>query len=251
MATELLVENQIDDGKRIVDQLISDGFEVTAAFWVKTAEEGLWHLYIASPLVKAEKPGEAYPALYASLSKIPGLWAQLAGIKLVKSTNPVARGAKEILDRYPARIPTRYRRPQLGGLAIEEAYIYPSPAPKEGWPRLSFRVTYYRQGASNTWRATIERGELYRGISAKGAVSYSTGRWEGENAENDKFAIVSVLLEIDPNFDSEPILELPEVKRMMAQQARSLADEMFKARHPEAVIQHDDQDAGPRADTNT
>ena len=73
MDTKLLVVKQIDDGERIIDQLMSDGFEVTAASWVKTAEEGLWDLYIASPLVEANRPGEAYRTLYASISKIPGL----------------------------------------------------------------------------------------------------------------------------------------------------------------------------------
>ena len=33
---------------------------------------------------------------------------------------------------------------------------------------LSFRVTYYRDGATDTWKATAERGEVYRGISVKG-----------------------------------------------------------------------------------
>ena len=38
MAAELLVDSRIDDGERVVDQLIRDNFEVTVAFWVKPGE---------------------------------------------------------------------------------------------------------------------------------------------------------------------------------------------------------------------
>jgi hypothetical protein len=240
MAAELLVGYRIDDGKRIVDQLIDDGFEVTVALWVKVDAEGPWHLYIASPAVKAEKPGESYPALYLSMSKIPDLSIEISAIKLINNTNPIARGAIELSDRQPARIPTHYVGPRLGNLVIEEAYIYPPPIPKTGWPRLYFTVTYYRQD-TDIWRAATKRGDLYRGINVTGAISYSTALRGGEGEKDITSASVSVLLEIDPSFDDKQILEHPDVKRMMVQQARSLADEMFKSRHPAAVIEHDDQ----------
>jgi hypothetical protein len=70
MDTELLVEEQIDDGQRLIDQLIRDEVEVNVGFWVRTSEEGLWHLYIASPAINPEKLGEAYRKVYASLNKL-------------------------------------------------------------------------------------------------------------------------------------------------------------------------------------
>jgi hypothetical protein len=127
MAAELLVETQIDDGQRLVEQLVRDSFEVTVAFWFRTSEEDLWHLYIASPLVDAEKPGDAYRYLYASLSKLPGSWIQLSDIKLVNDANPIARAAMAVRDRYPARLATRYGGKRLGNVPIEEAYIYQRP----------------------------------------------------------------------------------------------------------------------------
>jgi hypothetical protein len=127
MDTELLVESQIDDGQRLVDQLIRDDFEISVAFWVKTSEEGLWHLYIASPSVDEGKLGEAYRKVYASLGKIPNSWVSPSDIKLVNDMNPIAREAVEVRDRYSAKTPTRYRGKRLGGLSIKEAYIYPPP----------------------------------------------------------------------------------------------------------------------------
>jgi hypothetical protein len=58
MDTELLVE-QKDEGKRLIEQLGRDGFPVSVAFWVRTSEDGLWHLHIASPAVEEEKPVDA------------------------------------------------------------------------------------------------------------------------------------------------------------------------------------------------
>jgi hypothetical protein len=125
MDTGLLVEERIDDGQRLVDQLVRDGFEVLVAFWVKTSEEGVWHLYIASPAVNPNKVGEAFRTVFASLSKLPNSWVSPSEIKLVTGTSPVARAAVEIRDRYPGKSPTRFHGKRLGNLIIEEAYIYP------------------------------------------------------------------------------------------------------------------------------
>jgi hypothetical protein len=90
-------------------------------------------------------------------------WVSMSEIKLISPNNPIARDVLEIQRRYPARIATRSRRPQLGDIAIEEVYIYPPPEPERVWVRQSFRVIYYRQGETNNWRATTERGELFTG----------------------------------------------------------------------------------------
>ena len=70
MDTELLVESRIEDGQRLIDQLIRDEIEVSVGFWGRLSEEGLWQLYIASPSIHAEKLGEALHKVYASLNKL-------------------------------------------------------------------------------------------------------------------------------------------------------------------------------------
>ncbi len=42
MATDTLVENQIDYGQKLVDQLAQLGFEVAAGCWLKTSVDGRW-----------------------------------------------------------------------------------------------------------------------------------------------------------------------------------------------------------------
>jgi len=126
MDTEILVDNRIDDGRRLITELVRDGFDVTVAFWVRTSEEGLWVLYIGSTSVAAEKIGEAYGILYLSLHRIPDSGISLLDIKLVHATNPIAVAAKAIRDRYPGRVAIRSRGTRLGKLSVDEVYIYPA-----------------------------------------------------------------------------------------------------------------------------
>jgi hypothetical protein len=125
MDTELLVEDRIDDGRKLLAELLRDDFDVTVAFWAKTSEEGLWFLYVGSTTFAPERLGDAYRTAYDCLRRIADPCIALSEIKLVEATNPIARDAIAVRDRYPARIPTRYRETRLGNLSFDEAYIYP------------------------------------------------------------------------------------------------------------------------------
>lgn len=125
MDTELLVDERIDDGRRLLSELVRAGFDVTGAFWVRTSEEGQRFLYVVSTAVARGSIGDAYRTVYAALSRLPNPSITLSDIKLIAPDNPIAIDAIAIRDRYPARIPTRHGAGRLGGVAIEEAYIYP------------------------------------------------------------------------------------------------------------------------------
>jgi hypothetical protein len=123
-----LVEMQIDDGKRLVSMLADRGFDVTAAFWAKPSEEGLWFLYIASKVVDDEGLPAAYRRLNTAVRSMPELWVSPFDIKLISVGNPIASDVKTVLSRSSATIPIRYHGARLGGVSIDEAYLYP-PTP--------------------------------------------------------------------------------------------------------------------------
>jgi hypothetical protein len=125
MDYELLVDRQIEDGKSLLGGLVHDGFDVTVAFWVRTSEEGLWFLYIGSTSVRTMSLADAYRVVYGALRRVPNTEIPISNVKIVDADNPVARSAIEVRDRYPARLPARYNGKRLGGMSIEEAYIYP------------------------------------------------------------------------------------------------------------------------------
>jgi len=104
--------------------------------------------------------------------------------------------------------------------------------------RQSYDVEYTRLGNSNMWSAITKKGRLLRGVKAKGAVGYSTAMWEGETADDQRHAIVAVLLEADTRPDESGVADDSHLRREFAQQAQKSADEMFLSRHPRAHIQH-------------
>ena len=125
MAPELLVDEHIEDGGRLATELVRSGFDVTAAFWIRTQEDGLRFLYLASSSVRRDGFANAYRNVYATLSRLGVQAIDLSQIKLVDGNNPLALEVVAVRDRYPARIPTRLGAGRLGGIAIEEAFIYP------------------------------------------------------------------------------------------------------------------------------
>ena len=130
MDTELLVDRRIDDGTKLVAQLVRDGFNVAVALWAKTREEGLWFLYIGSDSFDMKRNlGTAYQKLYFSLRKISDSSISISDVKLVDSVNPIAQAALRLRAQFAGRIPFRSRAQMLGGLAVEEVYIYPELGP--------------------------------------------------------------------------------------------------------------------------
>lgn len=125
MDTELLVDDRIDDGAKLIAELVRDGFDVSVAFWVKSSEEGLWDLYIGSSALEARQIGDAARRVYACLNSIPDSSIEFSDIRLVPASSSAAQDAIAIRDKRATRIATRFHGTRLGDLSLEEAYIYP------------------------------------------------------------------------------------------------------------------------------
>lgn len=127
MDTITLVENQIEDGQKLLDRLSESDFSVRAACWVKPIDEDRWSLYIATPVVDEKGAAQAYREVYRVLRSIENVWITDSDIKLIGETHPITNGLLDILKRSNGKISTRSRRPLLGEFPIEEAYVYPPP----------------------------------------------------------------------------------------------------------------------------
>jgi hypothetical protein len=232
MDTDPLVEEQIEDGRKLVNLLGERDFDVTAACWTKTSEEGIWFLYIASKQVDRAGLREAYGDVFNTLRSISDPYVSSSEISLVGNESSIAKDLVELARKSTGWVANRSFPLKLGQMSVDAVYIYPPPVSL----RLMVNVRYRRKALSNSWTATTKRGELYRGMKAKGAVTYTTAHWEGERADDPTSATVGVLLEIDPRFDDKEAWDDPGVWQILESQARAVADEMFKARHPDAVI---------------
>ena len=230
MDTNGLVTRRIEDGRKFINLLSARGFDVAAACWVRTSEDSVWILYISSPRVDGWKLADAYREAYGILQTLEGSMISASEVKLIGEKNPITTEILEVSRRYPDTFVDSSILRRTGSVMIEEAYIY---GPTQTL-RQEYSVRYVRQGQTNKWKSTAERGSMLKEVKAKGAVAYTSGRWEGQTPDAEKFALVSVLLELDPRCDDRS----PGVWQVLTHQAGLAADEMFRSRHPEALIEH-------------
>lgn len=125
MDTDTLVTERIESGQLLVDALRNSRFDVTAAFWVQTSEDELWHMYIATSLVENEGLAAAYRQLHPVLRSIPNSWVLESNVRLIGRTSPIAQAVLKFKSNWPAMMPVRSKARQLGNLVIDELYIYP------------------------------------------------------------------------------------------------------------------------------
>jgi hypothetical protein len=168
-----LVENQIDDGRRFVERFAADGNSVQAAFWVKTSEEGLWFLYVATDLVDREGPATAYRAVHTSLGKLSDSWVTSSEIKIISPSNPIAKDVLAVMSRHHGRLATKFGGKKLGSMAIDQAYVYPAhfytfvdpnPMTTEDISREVVRLMNRGPGILQPSRVTLKDGNSFNGV---------------------------------------------------------------------------------------
>jgi hypothetical protein len=130
--TTTLVSDLVEDGRRIIEQLTKNGFEVTAGFWLKKAEDGQWYFYIASPAAESERLSVGYGRLFTLIREMPPPhWIDPLEVRLIGPSSPLARDVLGILNRAPNPTggPIRWGGTVLGNVSIEDAYLYRLQAP--------------------------------------------------------------------------------------------------------------------------
>lgn len=124
MGQSLLVIEQIDEGNKFAREFNSD-LPISVYFWVNPAESEQWYLYIASDQIDDTNFDVAYGHVIRKVGTF-NQWLDPFQIKLVNSSDPVAKAATQIRDRFPDSVSgTHYRGALLGNLGIDYAYIYP------------------------------------------------------------------------------------------------------------------------------
>jgi hypothetical protein len=134
MDTATLVDVQIADGQKLIEQLALDGFDVSVAFWLKfkSGENDPWFFYVVSNRVDEVGLQAAYRAVHKSVQKISAPWGPFISrseLRLVGVNDPIGKDVRSIQKQYSDRRPIRDRDVRLANAEIEEVYIYP-PMPK-------------------------------------------------------------------------------------------------------------------------
>jgi hypothetical protein len=126
-----LVTEQIDAGAKLANGF--DGYKpLQAAFWLKESEDGQWYLYLISDQINDSNFDLAYGEVHRLLGPGPHVWLDPFQVKVAGVDHPVAKAVITTQQTYPGRLPTRLRNRMLGGVSVDEVYIYPIPVPVSG-----------------------------------------------------------------------------------------------------------------------
>lgn len=145
-----MVGNQIEDGQRLIDELIDKGIDIRAACWIKRVEPDRWSLYIATPLVDEKGEIQAYRQVFQVLGSLQDLWFTSSDVVIIGAKHPLARAVSETRRRFSGRTLTRVQNLVLGDVFAEEACIYTlgkTPVPiyglvYRGEPRIALHLSF-------------------------------------------------------------------------------------------------------------
>jgi hypothetical protein len=122
-----LVSYRIDDGRKLLNRLLDDGLEVSAAFWMYTTDNESWGLYIASPSMESIGIKASYMILARAMKELPGLRIDSFEVTLLEPTRPLAAAIIDYITTLPAESDAWIERTTCNGVYVEIAYIYPGP----------------------------------------------------------------------------------------------------------------------------
>lgn len=116
-----LVNEQIEAGAQLVRRF-DQHTPVAVAFWLKEADNEFWYLHLASDAAYADTHS-AYLELWRLVRQINSPALELAQVRVIAATNPMAREAMDIGERYPET--TRLGGHTFGDIFADDIYLYP------------------------------------------------------------------------------------------------------------------------------
>ncbi len=126
MVTASLVESDIEDGRRLLDELKSIGshFLVEAAFWLLRPDVLDWRLYIATPLVDQRGPVSAYTDIQSALRALAKPSLSMQDISVVSPNDKLVRVIKRAIRIPNGANGVRLARSRVDDTYVEDAYVY-------------------------------------------------------------------------------------------------------------------------------
>ncbi len=131
MDSTTLVSDMIADGNLVATELRAAGFDVTAAAWLKRAEDGLWRLFVISAVAESQRPKDAYGQMLPLIRKIEGLnRIDPHEVRLIGPNHHLAKLVIAHQRKFGSLATTSmpWIDQSLAGPAYESAYLYPLPS---------------------------------------------------------------------------------------------------------------------------
>ena len=127
MAKTALVESDIEDGRKLLDELkkIDPHFLVRSAFWLYRPETFDWRLFIATPLVDQRGPAVTYTDVQGALRSLAKpFWISMQDISVVSPSDKLVKLMNKAVQVPRGVSGVRFARTRVDDTYIEDAYIY-------------------------------------------------------------------------------------------------------------------------------
>ncbi|HEY3972769.1 MAG TPA: hypothetical protein VGM18_07180 [Candidatus Sulfotelmatobacter sp.] len=117
-----LTDADVEFGKNLWHELrVSQRFPIAGMFWLL---DGEWHLVIASPVVDELGPRDSYRKLAEIVRLNQGDSARLLRVQLISPRNPLYEALRSVFGKTASVEGARLGGSQVGGMYIEDAYLY-------------------------------------------------------------------------------------------------------------------------------
>jgi len=126
LVTELLSEQMILAGSKLIDKLDNSSCRVKAAFWMFLPEEKTWKFILASPLVKEEGPRKYYKRIVDANKKAvaDGNIISLNDISVLDVDNQLIQLLKFAISTGDSISNIRFSKNTINGVFIDDTHIY-------------------------------------------------------------------------------------------------------------------------------
>ena len=123
MATNTLLDKEIDAGQKLIDALIRSDVSIITALWLYTLENRSWHLVIATPMYDKLGPLKTYNSILSTYRQVmpeSGVidWTAIRaiGAKDELTQGLLSGGYGNYSGRFSTMLPTK--------VWVDDGYIY-------------------------------------------------------------------------------------------------------------------------------
>lgn len=126
MATATLVNQEIEEGQRLIDALNTAGLSVHSALWLYASEPEIWHLTLALPLYDDQGPLKTYENILSVFRQIkPELKIDWTAIVAVSPQDELIQSFSQDQQHWNINLSgKRITNSMVDRMLIEDAYIY-------------------------------------------------------------------------------------------------------------------------------
>jgi hypothetical protein len=126
MDKNLLVNQVIIEGKRLIEALDSRDFKVNSAFWYYSSEINEWTLFISTPLAITLGPIKGYEIIRSVIKEIMLSQISINDISIVDPNFWLVKVLTSAIKTGKGIVNLKFSNSLINGVLIEDAHIYRS-----------------------------------------------------------------------------------------------------------------------------